>query len=170
MLWGGLILHIPIFTRKIPQSTIHMIIQSSNSMSPGQPIFEFLLKLSSRYEALDPAIRERTEADWEQFIHLISDINRGHRALLQFREGSWYLRHTLAAARQDVSGCTAKALETIHQIKELMAGESVQDPGFVDLAEYAIAFTQGVFDDPRILSVETPQPSSTVRSSESPQI
>lgn len=170
MLWGGLILHIPIFTQKIPQSIIHMIIQSSNSMSPGQPMFEFLLKLSSRYEALDPAIRERTEADWEQFIYLISDINRAHRALLQFREGSWYLRHALAAAHQDVSDCAAKALETIHQIKGLMAGEGVQDPGFVSLAEYAIAFTQCIFNDPRILSVEIPQPFSGKRSSESPQI
>lgn len=151
-------------------STIHMIIQPSHSISPGQPIFEFLLQISNRYEALEPAIRERIEEDLNHIIHLIGNINRAHAEQYRIRNGNWYLRHRLVAADQEVTVCAKNALDAVLKMKDEVAENGINDHGLEELVDYAIAFAQSICDEPRILSIETPSPSSSVHFPDEPQI
>ena len=133
-------------------------------------MFEFLDEFHNRHEALEPEIRTLTDAAWEHFFELISAVNLAHCAQPRIREGTWYMRHSLVAAQQDVTACAKSALDAVQKIQEQVAGKGVKNPGFEDLANYAIAFAQSICEDPRILSLEPPAPSSSVRSSEVPQI
>ena len=139
-------------------------------MSPRQPMFEFLIEFNNRHEALEPEIRTLTDAAWEHFLELISAVNLAHCAQPRIREGTWYLRHSLVAAQQEVTACAKSALDAVQKIKEQAAGTGIKNPGFENLADYAIAFAQSICEDPQFLSIETPAPSSSVRSSEVPQI
>lgn len=141
-----------------------MIIPFTNRISPGQPTYQFLQEISTRYEALQPAIREHLEAAWEQFMQLITDLHRAHQAVPQIREGTYYMRHTLQAAHQDVSACASEALECIFDIKNRGVRETITDPIFNDLMDVAISFLKSICADPQLLSIEVPQPPLTVRS------
>lgn len=133
-------------------------------------MFEFLNEFHNRHEALEPEIRNLTDAAWEHFLELISAVNLAHCAQPRIREGTWYMRHSLVAAQQDVTACAKSALDAAQKLKEQFTRKGVKNPGFEDLANYAIAFAQSICEDPRILSLEPPAPSSPVRSSEVPQI
>lgn len=147
-----------------------MIIQQSISMSPGQPLFEFLMESSRRYEALDPESRKLAEPIWERFRETMADVHRAHAAQPKIPEGTWFLRHTVEAARQDVSACAAIAFDVAHEVKDTMTDKGMKEPALEKLAEYAIAFTRSVREDPRILSIQVQKPSPAATTPEPPLI
>lgn len=133
-------------------------------------MFEFLIEFNHRHELLEPEIRTLTDAAWEHFLKLISAVNLAHCAQPRILEGTWYLRHSLVAARQEVTACAKSALDAVQKLKLQVAEKGIRSPGFDDLTDYVIAFAQSICEDARILSIETPPPSSSVRPSEVPQI
>jgi hypothetical protein len=119
---------------------------------------------------LEPETRDLTEADWEQFLDLIRDIHRAHVSQPRMREGAWYLRHSIAAAHQDVADCAASALTLAHGIKKRILEKGMPFPAFEDLADHAIAFAECVRQEPRILSTEVLKLSPPTITSKPPQI
>lgn len=146
-----------------------MIIESTTSISPGQPAYQFLQELSTSYEALQPATREHLEAAWEPFMQLITDLHRAQQAVPQIRDGTYYMRHTLQAAHQDVSACASEALECISDIKNRGVIEAITDPTFNDLMSVAISFLKSICENPQLLSIKVPQPLPAVRSASLPE-
>ena len=135
-------------------------------MIPGQPIFEFLLNLGTRYETLGAAIREPIQPAWDHLLDAISGVNRAHVAQARITEGTWFLRHMVETTRKDVSIATAKALYAALEVKTFVAKHEIHEADLDRLIDDAIIFIHSLQKNPEILSAPVPKPSHAMQTPE----